>query len=91
MATEAAPLYRALAPNEVATLAERFAEEKAAYPAKYAEWMKSLTPEMIKAENTVRFRRRKLGLGRARNLRPVGEPVRPLSAFFKWVLSHSRL
>ena len=85
LATEAAPVYRALAPTELVTLAERFAEEKAAYPAKYAEWMQSLTPQMIKDENAVRFRRRKLGLGRAKNLRFVGEPTRPLSAFFKSV------
>ena len=43
---------------------------------------------MIKAENTVRFRRRKLGLGHARNLRRVGEPPKPLSAFFKLAVTN---
>ena len=83
---EAAPQYHALGAEERAQLLMRVQEAREAYPATLKAWKDSLTPEMIKEENLVRFRRRKLGLSNARKLRLDGEPKRPLTGFMRYVL-----
>jgi hypothetical protein len=85
LAKQAAPLYRDLSEEAKRTLTSRHQAEKDAYPAVYATWLASLTPDMIKEENTIRFRRRKLGLGHKKNLRAEGEPKRPVSGYFRLV------
>lgn len=80
---EAAPKYHELSSDERAALSRRAEQQKEAWPAIYEEWKRSLTPEMIREENLVRQRRRKLGLAHKRNLRLPDEPKRPLTAFLR--------
>ncbi|KAM0749720.1 hypothetical protein T439DRAFT_326598 [Meredithblackwellia eburnea MCA 4105] len=80
----AAPEYRNLAPSAKADLLARFQREKEEFTVKYAEWKANLTPDMIKEENLVRFRRRKLGLSRQANLHATGEPKRPWTPFMRY-------
>lgn len=87
MAAEAAPLYRALDEEAKRILATRQQAEKDAYPTVYATWLASLTVDMIKEENLIRFRRRKLGLGHKRNLKMEGEPKRPASGYFRFAIA----
>lgn len=74
--------YGQLDPSVKSELQERAEIQRAAYPAILEEWKKTLTPEMIKEENTVRATRRKLGLSRKANLKLDGEPKRPKTAYF---------
>ncbi|KAK4691838.1 hypothetical protein P7C70_g9258, partial [Phenoliferia sp. Uapishka_3] len=83
----AAPLYRSLSHSDRAALLVRCQEAKDAFPAKYEAWKASLTPEMIKEENAIRFKRRKLGLSHKSNLRVEGEPKRPLSSYFRFAMA----
>ncbi|KAI5477093.1 hypothetical protein MNV49_006892 [Pseudohyphozyma bogoriensis] len=79
----AGPVYRDLSSTEKADLAERVAQLKAEFPAKYDEWLASLSPEDIKEENALRRRKRKSGIkGKAtKALKPSDAPKRPLSAY----------
>lgn len=81
LAQEAAILYRELAPSERQELERRSQEAKAAYPAIYASWKATLTPEMIKEENSIRKVRKASGLSHKKPLRLEGEPKRPSMPF----------
>jgi len=78
--------YSQLDQSAKAELQQRAEEQRAAYPAILEEWKKTLTPEMIREENTVRATRRKLGLSRKANLKLTGEPKRPKTAYFLCVV-----
>ncbi|KAK4050575.1 hypothetical protein OIO90_005042 [Microbotryomycetes sp. JL221] len=84
MTKEAAPLYRELAPSERHELAQRAEEDRRAYPQILKEWQATLTPEMIKQENAVRLKRRKLGLSKRRPIKLEGEPKKPLSGYMRF-------
>ncbi|GAA5984390.1 hypothetical protein JCM11641_000121 [Rhodosporidiobolus odoratus] len=81
---EASPLYYALSEEEKAALRARSEEQRAAYPAILEAWKATLTPEMIREENAVRLRRRKMGLGQKLPLRAPGEPKRPKTGFLRF-------
>ncbi|GAA5955107.1 hypothetical protein JCM21900_001613 [Sporobolomyces salmonicolor] len=78
---EASEKYHELDPSAKEELARRYQEQKAAYPAILEAWKQTLTPAMIREENTVRATRRKLGLGRKKALTLASEPKKPMSAF----------
>ncbi|KAM0787960.1 hypothetical protein ACM66B_006164 [Microbotryomycetes sp. NB124-2] len=81
---EAAPLYRDLAPSERHELMQRAEEERRAYPAILKEWQATLTPEMIKEENAVRLKRRRLGLSQKKPIKLEGEPKKPASGYMRF-------
>ncbi|TKA57205.1 hypothetical protein B0A53_01161 [Rhodotorula sp. CCFEE 5036] len=81
---EAAPQYRALDDEARHALQQRYQAARDAYPAILDAWQKTLTPEMIRQENTVRANRRKAGLSRKRALRIDGEPKRPITPYFRF-------
>lgn len=85
VARTAAPLYRALSGEELAALAARVEAQKETYRSVYHDWISSLSPSLIKDENLVRYRRRRLGLSGMRNIRREGEPRKPPTAFFAYV------
>ncbi|GAA5851048.1 hypothetical protein JCM8547_009163 [Rhodosporidiobolus lusitaniae] len=78
---EAQPVYRSLPEAERAALQARYDEQRREYPAILEAWQATLTPEMIKEENLVRARRRKLGLSTRKGLKLPLEPKRPLTPF----------
>lgn len=82
---EAAPRYNALSTYEKEQLLSRVAEEREQYPALLKAWMDTLTPEMIKDENLLRYRRRKAGLSNRKNLKLAGEPKSPLTPYMRCV------
>ncbi|SCV72457.1 BQ2448_3994 [Microbotryum intermedium] len=84
IARDAAPAYRDLSPSEKAELLRTAEEQKAAFPQVLAEWTASLTPEMIREENAIRARRKKLGKSRKGPMRLEGQPKRPASAYIMW-------
>lgn len=84
LAKEAAPLYRELAPSERHELLQRAEEERKAYPEILRKWQETLTPEMIKEENAIRTRRRKLGLSKRKAIKLEGEPKKPLTGYMRW-------
>ena len=88
---EAAPQYRALDDEARHALQQRYQAARDAYPAILDAWQKTLTPEMIRRENTVRANRRKAGLSRKRALRIDGEPKKPITPFFRCVERRVRL
>ncbi|GAA98989.1 hypothetical protein E5Q_05678 [Mixia osmundae IAM 14324] len=73
--------YKSLSSSEQAALASRAAEARTAYESQLSEFRSSLTPEMIRQENKVRFQQRKGGK-RIGNLRDPDAPKRPSTAFF---------
>ncbi|GAA5902858.1 hypothetical protein JCM8208_006495 [Rhodotorula glutinis] len=81
---DATPLYQALSSEDKAALHERSEEQRRAYPDILAAWKATLTPDMIKEENAVRTRRRKLGLSRKANLRVEGQPKKAVTAFLRF-------
>ncbi|GAA5979015.1 hypothetical protein JCM10908_002774 [Rhodotorula pacifica] len=81
---EAAPQYRSLDEEAKHSLQQRYQAARDAYPAILDAWQKTLTPEMIRRENTVRANRRKAGLSRKRALRLDGEPKKPITPFFRF-------
>ncbi|KAK4052100.1 hypothetical protein OIV83_002394 [Microbotryomycetes sp. JL201] len=81
---EAAPLYRDLPPSERHELMQRAEEERRAYPAILKEWQATLTPEMIKEENAVRLKRRRLGLSQKKPIKLEGEPKKPMSGYMRF-------
>ncbi|TNY24000.1 NADP-dependent alcohol dehydrogenase [Rhodotorula diobovata] len=78
---DATPQYQALSAEDKAALHERSEEQRRAYPDILNAWKATLTPDMIKEENAVRARRRKLGLSHKANLRLEGEPKKPVTAY----------
>ncbi|BGP29297.1 hypothetical protein JCM10296v2_001035 [Rhodotorula toruloides] len=81
---EAKAKYAQLSSSELAALEQRVDQARADYERQLAEWQKTLTPEMIREENLVRYRRRRAGLSRKANLHVPGEPKRPITPFFRF-------
>ncbi|KDE08617.1 hypothetical protein MVLG_01079 [Microbotryum lychnidis-dioicae p1A1 Lamole] len=84
IARDAAPAYRALSPSDKAELLRTAEEQKAAFAQVLAEWTASLTPEMIREENAIRARRKKMGKSRKGPMKLEGQPKRPPSAYILW-------
>ncbi|CDR37206.1 RHTO0S02e12002g2_1 [Rhodotorula toruloides] len=81
---EAKLKYSQLSSAELSALEQRVDQARANYERELAEWQKTLTPEMIREENLVRYRRRRAGLSRKANLHIPGEPKRPMTPFFRF-------
>uniref|UniRef100_A0A0K3CCX8 BY PROTMAP: gi/342320884/gb/EGU12822.1/ NADP-dependent alcohol dehydrogenase [Rhodotorula glutinis ATCC 204091] n=1 Tax=Rhodotorula toruloides TaxID=5286 RepID=A0A0K3CCX8_RHOTO len=81
---EAKAKYAQLSSSELSALDQRVDQARADYERQLAEWQKTLTPEMIREENLVRYRRRRAGLSRKANLHIPGEPKRPMTPFFRF-------
>ncbi|KAG1725957.1 hypothetical protein EDD22DRAFT_1018707 [Suillus occidentalis] len=89
-AKEAGQEYASLTPEEKEPYKRRSAVLKEAQERENAAYMRSLTPDDIKKENTFHTAQRKVGHSRKSNIKDPNAPKKPLSTYFGMFLQRIR-